>query len=115
MDERTFWYTNVAFLYRDQVADCYVENFMSVCSDDKRVVEFANYLTNYYMTDESMFPPILWSQVPSDSKRINNGPESFHAHYNEQFYSSHPAIYVFIDNIIKLQTTTEHQRSGPPI
>ena len=83
MDERTFWYTNVAFLNRDEVADCFVEDFMSVCSDDKRVVEFANYLTNYYMTDESMFPPILWSQVPSDSKRTNNGPESFHAHYNE--------------------------------
>ena len=79
---------------------------MSVCSDDKRVVEFADYLKKYYMTDESMFPPILWSQVPSDSKRTNNGPESFHAHYNEQFYSSHPAIYVFIDNIIKFQTTT---------
>jgi hypothetical protein len=79
---------------------------MSVCSDDKGVVEFSDYLTNYYMTDESMFPPILWSQVPSDSKRTNNGPESFHAHHNEQFYSSHPAIYVFIDNILKFQTTT---------
>ena len=48
---------------------------------------------------------ILWSQVPSDSKRTNNGPESFHAHYNEQFCSSHPTIYLFIDNIIKFQTT----------
>jgi hypothetical protein len=96
----------IAFLNRDEVTDCFVEDFMSVCSDDKRVVEFADYLANYYMTDESMFPPILWSQVPSDSKRTNNGPESFHAQYNEQFYSSHPAIYVFIDNIIKFQTTT---------
>jgi hypothetical protein len=91
----------IAFLNRDEVAGCFVEDFMSVCYDDKRVVEFADYLT-----DESMFPPILWLQVPSDSKRTNNGPESFHAHYNEQFYSSHPAIYIFIDNIIKFQTTT---------
>ena len=57
------------------------------------------------MTDESMFPPIFWLQVPSDSKRANNGPESFHPHYNEQLYSSHPSIYVFIDNIIKFQST----------
>lgn len=71
---------------------------MSACSDDKRVVEFAN------MTDESMSPHILWSQIPSDSKKVNNGSESFHAHYNEQFYSSHLAIYVFIDKFIKFQT-----------
>jgi hypothetical protein len=62
------------------------------------------------MTDESMFPPIFWSQVPSDSKRANNGPESFHPHCNEQLYSSHPSIYVFIDNIIKFQSTLEKEK-----
>ena len=56
MDERTFWYTNVAFLNRDEVSDCFVEDFMFVCSEDKIVVKFANYLTNYYITDESIFP-----------------------------------------------------------
>ena len=41
-----------------------------------------------------------------NSKQPINGPESFHAHYNEQFYSCHPAIYIFLDTIIKFQTTT---------
>ena len=38
----------LAFLNRDEVAGCFVEDFMSVCYDDKRVVEFADYLANYY-------------------------------------------------------------------
>jgi len=98
----------IAFLNRDEVADCFVEDFMSVCSDDKIVVEFADYLTNYYMTDESMFPPILWSQVPSDSKRTNNGPELFHVYYNECNFAAVTQQYTYLLTILlsfKLQRT----------
>jgi hypothetical protein len=35
-----------------------------------------------------------------------SGSESFHSHYNEQFYSHHPNIYIFIDVIKKIQATT---------
>ena len=50
--------------------------------------------------------PSVWAEEPSDAKRTNNGSESFHAHFNEQFYVHHPTIYIFIDVITKLQATT---------
>ena len=31
---------------------------------------------------------------------------SFHSHYNEQFYTAHPSIYIFIDVIKQIQSTT---------
>ena len=47
------------------------------------------------------------SQLPSlDSKRTTNAAESFHAHYNEQFYAAHPIIFAFLDVITKIQITT---------
>ncbi|CAG2218274.1 unnamed protein product [Mytilus edulis] len=36
----------------------------------------------------------------------DNGPESFHSHYNEQFYSTHPTIYTFVEIILQVQATT---------
>jgi hypothetical protein len=40
----------------------------------------------------------MWSAQPSaEAKRTTNGAESFHAH---------PCIFVFLDNLLKIQTTT---------
>jgi hypothetical protein len=45
--------------------------------------------------------------LPSlDSKRTTNAAESFHAHYNEQFYAAHQTILAFLDVITKIQITT---------
>jgi hypothetical protein len=42
--------------------------------------------------------PSFWEAAPTPNcKRTNNGSESFHSHYNEQFYSHHPNIYIFIE------------------
>ena len=30
----------------------------------------------------------------------------FYSHFNEQFYCSHPSIYVLIDNVLKLQNAS---------
>ena len=64
------------------------------------------YITDVYISHESTFPPELWADIPDLSKRTNNGPESFHAHFNGQFYSKQPSIYLFLDVILKLQTVT---------
>ena len=51
----------------------------------------------------------MWASKPcSTAKRTNNGPESFHSHFNDQFYSAHLCIYmyVFIDVLKQIQTTT---------
>ena len=51
---------------------------------------------------------MLWAEAPSHAKRTNNEPESVHTHFNEQFYCSHPSIYVFIDNVLKLQSARNY-------
>jgi hypothetical protein len=63
-------------------------------------------LADTYITQESLFPPHLWAEAPSEMKRTNNGPESFHCHYNGQFYSNHPSIHVFLEVILDQQATT---------
>jgi hypothetical protein len=75
----------IAYLSPDEVEDSFVEDYMSVAPGDEKSTMFADYLTNTYMTQESLFPSSLWAEVTSDSKRTTNGPESFHAHFNGQF------------------------------
>jgi hypothetical protein len=67
-----------------------------------RCTKFADYLTDNYVTQESRFPPSLWAESPSDARRTINEPESFHSHYNTQFYSSHASIFVFRDAILQI-------------
>ena len=46
---------------------------------------------------DSRYAPLFWAAAPNvNFKRTNNGPESFHSHFNEQFYSHHPNIFIFI-------------------
>ena len=52
----------IAFLNPEEVQDCFVEDFMAVAPQDKCCTEFADYLTENYKTDESMFPPNLWAK-----------------------------------------------------
>ena len=47
------------------------------------------------MTFDSKFTPDMWAGIPSEEKRTNNGTESFHAHFNEQFYTSHSTFFIF--------------------
>jgi hypothetical protein len=69
-------------------------------------LKFADYLVENYVTVDSKFPPEMWACEPSEDKRTNNGTESFHAHFNEQFYSAHPTIFIFTDVLRKVQTAT---------
>jgi len=48
----------------------------------------------------------MWACEPSEDKQTNNGTESFHAHFNEQFYSAHPTIFIFTDVLRKVQAAT---------
>jgi hypothetical protein len=48
---------------------------------------FYSFLTQKYIEDSALFPPSVWAEIPSTARRTNNGPETFHAHYNEQLYA----------------------------
>jgi hypothetical protein len=89
-----------------EVEDCFVEDYMASAPQDERCIKYADYLVENYVTTDSRYPPTLWSEVPSDCKRTNNAAESFHSHFNAQFYSAHPSIFVFMDVIQKLQPDT---------
>ena len=76
-------------------------------SEDPRCTSFAYYILENYIVRDSRFPPTLWSSLPSlNAKRTTNGAESFHAHYTEQFYAAHSTIFIFLDVLSKIQTTT---------
>jgi len=47
----------------------------------------------------------VWANIPTTARHTNNRPEAFQKHYNEQFYESHPSMFVLLDNIAKLQVT----------
>jgi hypothetical protein len=87
------------FIPHEEIEDTFVQAVMSEAPVDARCTKFADYLTDNYVTQESRFPPSLWA---SDARRTINGPESFHSHYNAQFYSSHASIFVFRDAILQI-------------
>ncbi|KAL4111982.1 hypothetical protein QTP88_015835 [Uroleucon formosanum] len=66
--------------------------------------EFADYIQNNYISSDATFPPILWATEPSKEARMTNGPESFHSHFNEQFYTSHPSIHQVIHILLDIQS-----------
>ena len=84
------------FLPPEQIEECFVEDIMSEAPTDNRYVKFADYVLVTYITPESRYPPSFWATAPTTNfQRTNNCPESFHAHFNEQFYSRHPHIFIY--------------------
>ena len=63
------------------------------------------------MTFDSKFTPDMWAVIPSEEKITNNGTESLHSHFKEQFYASHPTIFIF--NELYLAITTSNYLNNP--
>ena len=95
------------FLPPDETVDSFVEEMIPEAPTNERCSKFSDYLLETYVDENSKYPPTMWASKPcSTAKRINNDPECFHSHFNDQFYSAHPCIYVFIDVLKQIQTTT---------
>lgn len=69
--------------------------------------EFTDYILENYILPDSAFPPVMWASAPSNNPKTTNGVESFHRHYNSQFYSPHPNMYLVIDTVLQIQTESE--------
>ena len=98
----------VVTIFRTSISSC-GRNWGLLCRrhSDEKCTAFADYVLDTYVFNVSRYPPSFWEAAPTPNcKRINNDSESFHSHYNEQFYSHHPNIYIFIDVIKKIQATT---------
>jgi hypothetical protein len=74
--------------------------------DDDNCSKFADYALECYIAEKSIFPPCMWASVPDGNcPRTNNGPESFHVHFNAQSYARHPNIFIFLDVLQQIQTS----------
>ena len=53
-----------------------------------------------------MFPPDMWACASVDTCLTTNACESFHAHFNSSFNSTHPNIYSVIAKLKEIHTET---------
>lgn len=94
------------FLQSNDVADCFVVDVLPLMPVDRRVFLFAEYLLQYYIFDESLFPPSQWAEATLDSQRTTNACEAFHSSFAKNFSSPRPNIFVFLEAIKKTQSHT---------
>jgi len=89
----------LSFLQPTDVSDAVAFDIMSCSPTSDKRDQFSDYFCSTYL-ETTIFPPSLWAQVPSDARQTNNGPESFHRHFNAQFTSPHPTFFIFGDAIV---------------
>lgn len=89
------------------VSEYFVDEIVATAPNDKRFIEFLDYLTETYISEEATFPPEVWAEMSSRPTRTTNACESFHAKFNASFYSPHPNIFIFLENIKNCQTETK--------
>lgn len=81
----------LSFLPFAEVSDAFCE--LIEISPSENAFEFSDYVLKNYIEENCLFPPEIWAEAPSTIPKTTNGPESFHKHYNEQFYSAHPSLW----------------------
>uniref|UniRef100_A0A2S2QVK6 MULE transposase domain-containing protein n=1 Tax=Sipha flava TaxID=143950 RepID=A0A2S2QVK6_9HEMI len=89
------------FFNPEEVAECFTKHFMADKPENASITEFCDYLIDYYISNESIFPPKMWARQCSDRVHKKNACESFHLDFNSNFYHQHPNIFKIIE-ILKL-------------
>jgi len=84
----------------------FVEDVVSDMPCDKRFRKFADSVVKNYMDTGWDFPSNLWAESPDLNPATNNGCESYHAHLNADFYSAQPNNYLFVQMLLRQQTST---------
>lgn len=80
---------------------------MTVQPNDKQIQLFCDYILNTYILDDATFPPNIWSAFAATTVRTTNSCESYHSRLNRRFYSPHPNIFNFIDELLEVQSETQ--------
>lgn len=94
------------FLKPEMVSDCFVEDFAAIQPKHKQIEEFADYLVENYISNDSLFPPNMWAANSSSLQRSTNACEAFHSKFNSSFYCAHPNIYQFVEVLKNFQIDT---------
>ncbi|XP_050497300.1 uncharacterized protein LOC126878558 [Diabrotica virgifera virgifera] len=94
------------FLNPEDVGDCFVEALSSIQPQNHRLVEFADYLVDNYVSESAKFPPEIWAEMSRSLQRTTNACESFYSRFNSPFYFAHPHIFQFLTVLIDFQSET---------
>lgn len=92
------------FLHPNEVWRSFVDDFMPTEPGNEQIYQLTTYLDKTYMAEDSKFPPIMWASPSTDAERTTNACESFHSRFNENFTSSKPNIFIFVEVLKKFQT-----------
>lgn len=92
------------FLDSNQVGDFFVFNLLNIQPHSDKLTKFSDYLVETYISEHSLFPPLIWAQTSAELNKTTNACESFHSHFNSSFYCSHPHIFYFLDVLQNIQT-----------
>ena len=84
----------------------FVEDVVSDMPDDERFRKIADYVVENYLDAGCDLPPILWPESPDLNPATTNGRKSYHAHLNAEFYSAQLNIYLFVETLLRQQTST---------
>jgi len=84
------------FFDPSEVSDCFSFDFIQDIPDDSKYGRYADYILENYIDENSKFPPSMWASHTATLKRTTNNCESFHSHFNEQFYKAHPLFFTFV-------------------
>jgi len=92
------------FLPSNEVEDAYFD-LQNLTPDFSltNLSEFSDYVFNNYIIEGCLFPPSIWAEPPTDAPHTTNCAESFHKHFNSQFYSPHPPLTSIIENLKFIQ------------
>jgi hypothetical protein len=98
------FFFGLSFLPPAEVGDSFTA-LLSIMLADNECVQFADYVLDTYIDENSEFPPHLWALSPIfDHPITTNGPESFHSHFNKQFYTPHHHVHQVIAVLLEIQT-----------
>lgn len=100
------WTFGLLYLDAPEVENCFVEDLYSVIPQNEKVIKYADYLVDNYISDEAIFKPEIWASCTNSRERTTNACESFHSQFNKNFYSPHPDIYRFLDVLKEVQLDT---------
>lgn len=94
------------FLEPEEVDDFYFLELYELKPNNESLEKFSDYLLNTYLTNESKFPPHIWANASADLNKTTNACESFHSHFNNSLYQTHPHLFIFVNELLSVQSET---------
>lgn len=96
----------LVYLKPSEVHDAFMHDLIPIRPQCPKLKAFSDYILEYYLNNDSLFPPPLWACESADLTRTTNACEAFHSHFSKAFYKAHPDIFRFTQQLIGFQTDT---------